>query len=234
MSKLFSKMYYFLDTFKVDRHKNCRNKIFEIKKEYDPNKMDYGSGYFYQSIKNINLSGLRNTSYRINELRLNKYVSGKSILDIGTNCGGILFELEDSYNYAVGIEHNQNDIKIANYVKNYLDKKKISFLCEDFFNYSSKNKFDIILSLANHHTYDKGIVNTNLYIKKLISHLNDNGILFFEQHHPSLEKKDDFEKFVNLIIQNNFEVLDHGFYKIKNYYDYMRNYYIFKKKNKSI
>ena len=180
MSRFYSKINKFIDNLKFDKHRNFKKKIKVIKKNRDINNTDYGSGYFYQSLKNINLSGLRNTSYRVKKLGINKYITNKKILDIGTNCGSILFELEANFYSALGVDHNKNDIKIANLTKKYLNKQKIVFLNQDFLKLSTKYKFDVILSLANHNTYDKGVVDSNLYINKILKHLNEKGIIFLK------------------------------------------------------
>ena len=67
---------------------------------------------------------------------------------------------------------------MSNRIKNFLKTKHISFTYEPFENYKTKNKFDIVLSLANHSTYDKQSKLTfRQYFSKIRSLLTNEGIL---------------------------------------------------------
>jgi len=60
-------------------------------------KLDYGSGYFYQSLSSLNILGLRDSASRIKNYNLEKLTINKSILDIGSNTEFILFEMKNNF-----------------------------------------------------------------------------------------------------------------------------------------
>ena len=81
--------------------------------------------------------------------------------------------------YVVGY-YNPQLIESANKSKEYLEIKNIDFKVQNFEKDTIKEKFDIILSLANHHTYDKGISSTDLYFEKILRWLLDHRLTFKE------------------------------------------------------
>ena len=67
----------------------------------DQKTFDYGNGYFYQSSNLLKISGLRDSRKRIIKYKLQNYLLDTNILDIGTNTGFFLLELEQNYNSAL-------------------------------------------------------------------------------------------------------------------------------------
>ena len=193
--------------------------------------LDYGSGYFYQSFNKLKISGLRDTVSRINNYNIKNYTKNKNILDIGSNTGFILFELENNFKKATGIEYNKNFSSISNYVKNIFQISNINFIENNFMNYNfNKEKFDLILSLANHHTYDEGINDTKLFFSKVNDLLNEGGFLILESHHPKIETYDEFNIHLS-ILKKDFNFIEIFKKKIssKYYYDNGRWLVILKK-----
>ncbi len=130
----------------------------------------------------------------------------------------------------VGIDHHQISIKIANLVRDHLSMNKVRFLHENFNYFKFDDTFDVIFSLANHSTEDKGIIDTNLYFKKIDQLLNPKGILFCESHHPQIEKSSKFEKTVSDFIKTfDYEILNKDEYNCSNFYDHKRIFYVLKK-----
>ena len=121
-------------------------------------------------------------------------------------------------------------IDIANKVRDYLNIENIKFICGDFMKYNFEKKFEVILSLANHSTFDKGINDTNYYFEKVGKILEKKGILILESHSPLYEKT---SSYLNLIetLQNNFYIIEKGNYEFGNYYDKNRKFHILVKKN---
>ena len=231
---MISNLNKLLDYLALDNNRSLRKEIIKLintTKEYD-----YGNGYLYQSFENIPLRGLRNSKFRINQLKINDYIKNKSILDIGCNTGFVSMSLNDDYKKIFSIDHNYTAIKIANLVKNYINKKNIDFIHDDFNSYNFLEKFDIILSLANHSTEDKGITNTFIYFEKINMLLNYNGILFIESHHPQIESPNKFSDIMYYLINKyKYETLFKSKYKTFNFYDNGRSFYVLKKIfNKSI
>lgn len=228
LAKILSSFNLIIHKLSFDKHKSIRTTIIDSIRNNRNDLYDYGEGFFYQSIPAINLKGLRNTKKRIDELNLNKYLENKSFLDIGTNAGSIPLSLEGNFNNGVGIDYNPSLIKIAQIIQNYLGINNLEFICDDFLKFEFNKKFDVILSLANHSTFDKGLNNVDQYFEKLNSLLNQNGILILESHNPLYEKHKSFMEIVEKL-KNNYEIIDKGIYKFGNFYDQNRIYFILKK-----
>ena len=137
----------------------------------------------------------------------------------------------NNYNHAVGIEYNNILIDVANTTKNYLKINNIDFICEDFLKKDFKgDKFDIIFSLANHSTFDKGIENTKEYFLKVFSLLKQDGILIFKSHHPQYENVEKFNKIKESLLKF-FTIQKEGIYESKNFFDNGRRYLFLKTKD---
>lgn len=227
-SKLLSQLYKIRDSIKFDEYRNLRKEMFYIIKN-DNSTLDYGSGYFYQNCPTINLSGLRNTKYRSETLRLKEIAKDKSILDIGCNIGSMIF-YELKGHFVDGIEYNKYCVEAANCVKKYLELKKIKFFCHDFLKYKFEKKYDVILSLANHHTYDGGIDDTEAYFFKIKNLLSKRGEIYLESHHPQIESNDFFLKIINDYLMDEFQIIRQGQYKSRNFFDNGRVFLHLKKK----
>jgi 2-polyprenyl-3-methyl-5-hydroxy-6-metoxy-1,4-benzoquinol methylase len=210
-------------------HKSIRNEICQIIKQNKNNLYDYGEGFFYQSVPPISLKGLRDTKKRIDKLNLENYLKNSTFLDIGTNIGSIPLSLNTPFALGVGIDHNESTIEVAETIQKYLDIKNIEFISGDFINYEFNKKFDVILSLANHTTFDKGIDNPTLYFDKIYSLLNKKGILIIESHNPLYEKS---EIYLELIknLEDDYETIEYGKYDFGNFYDLNRLFHVLKKK----
>jgi hypothetical protein len=228
MSKLISGINKFSDYLKFDQYRNLRIQITKILKENKTN-FDYGYNYFYQSLEKINLSGLRNTQKRIDTLGLQNLVENKSVLDIGSNIGAISLQLNQKFIRFDNVEYNITLNKIGEIISKFLNFKNINFYSQNFLEIKLKKKYELILSLANHSTYDKGIVDTELYFKKIHNLLNYKGILVIESHHPKYE---DLKNFKRTIIDNfnkNLKIIKKGKYQFNNFYDDGREFYILQK-----
>ncbi len=220
-----------LKDFGEIEHKTIRKETIKILKNQNLDFFDYGFGYFYQSINQIKVSGLRNTKKRCDCYELDKYVTNaKQILDIGSNTGSIIFEIFKEDKKFTGIEYNKTLIQISKKVQEYLNFKNIEFLCEDFLKFETEKKFDLILSLANHTTFDKGIESSEVYFNKVFNLLENDGIILIESHHPKYEKKEDFEKMiVNLVEKFKLNIINEKKLITGSYYDDGRNFYFLKK-----
>ena len=231
IGKILSKINYWKHQLSIDKNKKLRNKLFEIIKIKKKQTYDYGEGFFYQSIPAINLAGLRDTKQRLEILKLDEIVEGKKVLDIGCNIGSILIELKSNYKKAIGIDYNQECINVGKQVIDNLQKKKLELICEDFNTFDFKEKFDVVLSLANHSTFDKGISDTKFYFKKIKSLIKKGGVLVIESHAPLFEKKEDFEKTLNLnYILVDYDLVFESSYNFGNVYDRGRSFKIFQRK----
>ena len=213
----------------IYNHKSIRNEIYNIIKQNKNNLYDYGEGFFYQSVPPISLKGLRDTKKRINKLNLNNYLKNSTFLDIGTNIGSIPLSLDNEFIFGIGIDHNETTIEVAQAIQKYLNIKKIEFISGDFLNYEFNKTFDVILSLANHSTFDEGIINTKLYFNKIYSLLKKNGILIVESHNPLYEKSEIYLEIIKNL-EDYYDTIEHGKYEFGNFYDKGRLFHILKKK----
>ncbi len=62
----------------MDLHRRIHRKIREAVSEGD--FYDYGEGYFYQSLRQIGISGFRDTEARIAAMRLEHWIRNKTVL----------------------------------------------------------------------------------------------------------------------------------------------------------
>lgn len=168
---------------------------------------DYGSGYYYQSMQLIRISGYRNTEERIAKLDLKRRVRGRKVLDIGSNTGFLLLSLADDIKSGVGIEFNPYLVKTAEAVRRYMGVENVKFLTTAFEDYSGEGEdFDLVLSLANHSTYDGNTKQTvEAYFQRIYDILPTGGILIFESHPPKIEPADKLQKTLDAI-SDRFEI----------------------------
>lgn len=226
----YSKINKLIDFFKFDEHRKVRSELVDIiSSPSDKPLYDYGTGYFYQSFEKINLSGLRKTKERAKALNLDEFTKNKTILDIGTNSGFLPMEFENNFESLDGIDYNPTLIEVANHCKKYLQINNINFEASDFMSATIDKKYDLILSLANHTTFDGGIESFEAYFEKVLSILDGNGILVFESHHPQYESEESLEK-VLTYLNSHFETIRSGQYNFNNFYDDGRKFYILKRK----
>ncbi|MBT4669229.1 MAG: class I SAM-dependent methyltransferase [Candidatus Ruthia sp.] len=209
------------------RLENIRHAINEHYQSYD-----YGNGYYYQSMKALNISGYRNTEERIEQLDLNNKVKGKSILDIGSNTGFVLLSVADDIKDGVGVELNKYLVETSNEAKNYLGVTNVEFIPASFEDYNpTHKKFDVVLSLANHSTFDGNTKqNVDNYFKKVAALLNDDGMLIFESHPPQIEPKIKLEMTL-AIIDEYFDVEEKPNVSMEGFLDKNRTYVIARKKS---
>ena len=164
---------------------------------------DYGQSYFYQGYKELGLSGLRNTEARIEAMGLLDIVAGKSIFEVGMNTGFLSMQLAASARHVTGVEINPFLVEIAQYTAEYLEYENFSFVTSSFEDIKVEQRYEVLLSFANHSTYD-GQTSQDLdqYFAKCHGMLEHNGIMVFESHargfeHPSVE--------------HTFEIMSHRF-----------------------
>jgi SAM-dependent methyltransferase len=108
----------------------------------------FWAGYQSFEIHNIRVPGCRNPFKRLKEIPYN--FTGKTVLDIGTNQGGMLFALADKIKWGVGIDYNSDYVNIANKIKSIKQLKNI-----DFYTYNvDKDKLSIIKDLIPEEVVD--------------------------------------------------------------------------------
>jgi SAM-dependent methyltransferase len=177
---------------------------------------DYGQGYFYQSLDRVGIRGLRDTQGRVKTMKLRERLAGCNVLEIGSNTGFVALSLIDVVDRVVGFDINSHLIDISNEVAKFLNCQNADFLTTTFEQYQPEEKFDAVLSFANHSTFD-GNTQQSLseYFSRCRESMKSGGLLLFESHPPAFEKQG-LEKVCELIEQcfriEERTVLNYGTY----------------------
>jgi SAM-dependent methyltransferase len=208
-------------------HRKINQILLKQTKEYS--HYDYGEGYFYQSFPNAYISGFRDTTERVKHLGLREITKNKSVLDIGCNTGFILISLADSYKSGFGFDFNPYLIEIADATKSFARIKNTNFSASSFEDIEIEESYDVVLSLANHSTYD-GNTKQDLgsYFKKISDVLNKSGIMVFESHPPAIENVEQLNKTLGAI-RKTFQIEKTFKLPLKGFLDENRTYIIAKK-----
>lgn len=168
---------------------------------------DYGEGYFYQGFRSIGVSGLRDTEARVEKMNLKELVQGKSVLEIGCNTGFLTLCMAPNAKKIVGMDVNPYLIQIAKQVAQYLKVENVDFQVSSFEAFHTNETFEVVLSFANHATYDKNTKQgLTEYFQKCRSFLCPEGLFLFESHPKDLEEQHEENTFQNL--QEQFKVLN--------------------------
>lgn len=193
---------------------------------------DYGEGYFYQSYERIGVTGFRDTEARVASMDLEKWVRGKRVLEIGCNSGFLSLQIASYAAHVVGFDIMDHLIGIAEDVSKFVGANNVNFMASSFEDFHSSSSFDVILSFANHSTYDGQTRNSiEEYFDRCHRLCSTNGLLLFESHPPEYEGNglkgviQEIEKRFN-IMENC--VLEYG----DNALDQGRTFIVAKKKSK--
>jgi len=181
---------------------------------------DYGEGYLYQSSVELGVTGLRDTKARVDAYGLKELVKGRTVLEIGCNTGFLTLAIASEAAHVVGVELNPYLIAIARAGADFLGVHNARFEVAAFEDFETDERFDDVLSFANHHTYDG---NTRQSLEEYFEccHVltRPGGHLLFESHPPEIEGAH-FGETVKIIerfydIERN-EVHDYGTFLDKN------------------
>lgn len=140
-------------------------------------------GKIYSSFNLPNISVNPEEAQRDNEKRLKKFkideekIKGKTVLDLGCNTGGLIFEIQKYMpKESIGIEYDLDKVRIANKIAAFSNLKNVKFYCKDIDKIADKQirKFDVVFCLSvEAHVKDKN----NLY--HLLSKFTKE-VLYFE------------------------------------------------------
>jgi SAM-dependent methyltransferase len=175
---------------------------------------DYGEGYFYQSSDELGITGLRDTTARVAAFALLERVAGRSVLEIGCNTGFLTLAIAPAAAHVVAFELNPYLVAIARIGARFLRADNVDFSVCAFEDFTAGERFDDVLSFANHHTYD-GNTRQSLedYFARCHACSRPGGRLIFESHPPELEGQH-FDKTIAIIERyyaiENVEVHEYG------------------------
>jgi SAM-dependent methyltransferase len=193
-------------------HRDMNRELARQADEWD--SYDYGEGYYYQSSDQLGITGLRDTTGRVEAFGLRDLVRGRSVLEIGCNTGFLTLAIAPEAARVVAFELNPYLIAIAKLGAAYLHADNVAFDAVSFEEFQTTETFDDVLSFANHHTYDGNTHQTlEEYFARCHALTKPGGRLIFESHPPEIEGSR-FGETVKLIeryydIERN-EVHDYG------------------------
>ena len=144
----------------------------------------YTQGYFYQGLEEIGITGAKPTGFRFSQYEVDNLLRNSDILDIGSNAGFVACycALKGAASITA-VELNPYLNRIANDTAKFFKLKNVKVIESDFSRFFTDHKFDIILSLSNHHTIDgKFFLPFDQYIEKISNLLKPDGYLLFESH----------------------------------------------------
>ncbi len=169
-------------------HGRIMSVIAEAANDWDA--YDYGEGYLYQGLAELGITGLRDTRARTHAYGLQELASGRTVLDIGCNSGFVSLSAAKAAKQVVGVEVNPFLVRIAELGAGHLGLTNTAFRAMAFEDFQPTETFDVILSLANHSTYDgKTRQTTEMYLEKCHRLLTPGGTFLFESHAPKFEEK---------------------------------------------
>jgi SAM-dependent methyltransferase len=149
---------------------------------------DYGEGYFYQSMAPVGITGLRDTAARVEGMGLRPLLAGRRVLEIGCNCGFVALSCADVAARIDAFDINPSLIAVAGEVAAHLGADRARFETSSFESYAAAGTWDVVLSFANHTTYDGNTRQTvEDYFRKCRDLVAPGGRLLFESHAPAYE-----------------------------------------------
>lgn len=166
-------------------HTELRSILAESKKKWP--HYDYGEGYFYQSCPALSIRGLRDTGFRYDlyNLACGQPILNKDmdVLDIGCNAGLLSLMMAKNCRHVDAFDNNPFLIRIAERCRVFLRVENVSFSCSHFDDFRTNSKYSLVLSLANHYTFDRNMrPDFRLYMERIRSIVEDGGRLIFESH----------------------------------------------------
>lgn len=148
----------------------------------------FGKGKFYQSYEPLDIIGQRSTEDRFDQYKIKTILKPDfKVLDIGCNCGFFSLYVARYVKLVHGVEPNKALVEAGKIVSDYLKLDKCKFIRKGFSGFQSKQKYDLVLSLAAHKWVKMPLAG---YIDKIKSHLEPKGYLFIESHHLGLYDND--------------------------------------------
>ncbi len=93
------------------------------------NGQDFPAGYHTLDIKNFHLAGQRHPKERFGLVPFD--FTGKTVLDIGSNQGGMLFNIADKISHGVGIDYDRRVVNAANRIRSYTETRNLDFYVFD-------------------------------------------------------------------------------------------------------
>ena len=173
-------------------HVDLRSILADSKKKWP--YYDYGEGYFYQSYPALSIRGFRDTGFRYDLYKFASILNkNMEVLDIGCNAGFLSLMMAKNCCHVDAFDNNPFLIRIAERCQVFEGIENVSFYTSSYDDFKTNKKYSLILSLANHHTFDGNMrPEFRTYMERIRSIIQDDGQLIFESH-PN-EYKDEMLK----------------------------------------
>ncbi|MFX0544858.1 class I SAM-dependent methyltransferase [Roseovarius sp. S1116L3] len=143
----------------------------------------YTNGYFYQGLEDLGITGAKPTGFRFRQYEVDDVLRGADVLDIGSNAGFVAIYCARLAKSVVGVELNPYLNRIGRDAAAYLGVDNLSILETDFGSYQTDQKYDVVLSLSNHHTIDGNLnMGFEQHIARIADLLRSDGVMLFESH----------------------------------------------------
>lgn len=168
---------------------------------------DYGAGYLYQSSPMLGLRGFRDTGARVRQMALSEALRDRSVLEIGCNSGFLALELAAGARRYLAFDNNPYLIDLAQLAQREAGNSAVEFRVATIEALGTEEKFEVVLSFANHSTWDGNMtLALEDYFSKVRDLLVPGGRLYFESHHPMLENRQQVE--TTLAVMRRFFALE--------------------------
>jgi SAM-dependent methyltransferase len=190
---------------------------------------DYGEGYFYQSLTKAGISGLRDTEARVKAMDLHRRLKDQEVLEIGCNTGFLSILVAETAKNISCIDINPYLIEIAKISADHIGCQNIQARAISFEEFSTPRKFDVVLSFANHSTYDGNTrQSVKEYLLRCSTLLRTGGLFLFESHSPEYEG--DGLASVCKLIKQNFLIDEESVLNYGTFLDIGRTFIVARKK----
>lgn len=187
----------FLTDIRSNMNKN------ELRKEIDgmffQKEQHFGRSLYYQSFDELDIKGQRNTTERISNYELGKYIKPEySIINLGSNLGFLDVQISNLARRIVCVEYNGVLTDIQKKVVDFYNIDNIEIHNSKMQDFKTDEKFDIVMSLAVHMWFG---YDNNEYFELLKSFVKPGGYVLLESQDV---KKDADYFFITRLLEGPF------------------------------
>src|SRR3989344_1033286 len=157
--------------------------------------VEYPAGYHTLSIKGHELVGQRNPNKRLKNIPID--FTGKRVLDIGSNQGGMLFSIADKIEWGIGLDYDPRLVNVANAIAKINKYSNLDFYLFDV----DKEPLEMIFDfLPDPHRVDViFLLSVNVWFSKweeLIKLASQTGAIVVVEINGDQERQDRDEKYL--------------------------------------
>lgn len=144
----------------------------------------YVAGYAYQGYERLGIAGAKPSQERLANYGFLPWLQPQmTVLDVGCNNGFMAIEIARHVASVTAIEYNPFLVEIARVAAEALGQRNVAFEVADFSSYVPPQRFDVVISFANHCTIDGNLsVELEAFVAKLWAVCAEDGWLLFESH----------------------------------------------------